>query len=329
MDSYPIKAVILTGPTASGKTELLDELFGREAFCFFSSPSAPARLKYHSATVISADSMQAYRGMDIGTAKPGPELRSRLPHELIDIKSPDEQYTAGEFAARADALCAVLTSRGVLPVISGGTGFYLRNFVCGLPSAPPADPRLRAAVAADLQSRGPQALRDELFDTDPDSARRIHERDLYRLTRAVEILRASGQAPSSFAPGALPRKEYEFLIIGVERPREELKERITLRVHAMFDEGLPVEVEALRNRGYTASCPGLKAIGYREFFEMEGSSHSRIAEAIALHSLQYAKRQMTFLRALPGIVWIRPEAEKLKQIVQSFLNAGLAPGNSS
>jgi tRNA dimethylallyltransferase len=320
IDSYPVKLVILTGPTASGKTELLDELFGRGAPDFFSFPQAPARPGYHSALVISADSMQAYKGMDIGTAKPGLELRARLPHELIDIKEPDEQYTAGEFVARAEALCAKLSSGGKLPLISGGTGFYLRNFVCGVPPAPPADARLRAEVAADLQTLGPQALWDELLEADPDSANRIHQRDIYRLTRAVEILRSSGKAPSSFAPSSLPRRGYEFLIIGVERPRQELKERIALRVRAMIDAGLAAEVDALRSRGYTAACPGLRAIGYREFFEMEGSSLREIADAISLHSLQYAKRQMTFLRALPGIIWIKPEAEKLGTLVRNFLN---------
>ncbi len=328
IDSYPVKLVILTGPTASGKTELLDELFGRGAPDFFSSSQAPGRSGYSSAVVISADSMQAYKGMDIGTAKPGLELRARLPHELIDIKEPDEQYTAGEFVARADALCVKLNSGGKLPLISGGTGFYLRNFVCGIPSAPPADARLRAEVASDLQTLGPQALRDELLEADPDSANRIHQRDIYRLTRAVEILRSSGKAPSSFAPSSLPRGGYEFLIVGVERPRQELKERIALRVRAMLDAGLAAEVDALRGRGYTASCPGLRAIGYREFLEMKGSSLREIADAISLHSLQYAKRQMTFLRALPGIIWIKPEAERLGSLVRNFLNDTLFKSES-
>ncbi len=268
--------------------------------------------------------MQAYKGMDIGTAKPGPELRARLPHELIDIKEPDEQYTAGEFVARADALCADLDARGMLPLISGGTGFYLRNFVCGVPSAPPADAQVRAAVSADLRNLGAQALRDELLRADPESADRIHERDIYRLTRAVEILRASGKPPSCFAPSSLPRRDYDFLIIGVERPREELKARIDLRVKTMFSAGLPAEVDALRGRGYSASCPGLKAIGYREFFEMEGAGLREIAAAISLHSLQYAKRQMTFLKALPGITWIKPDAERLKSLALSFLETGLS-----
>ncbi|MDX9827224.1 MAG: tRNA (adenosine(37)-N6)-dimethylallyltransferase MiaA [Spirochaetia bacterium] len=320
IDSYPIKVVILTGPTASGKTELLDELFGRGAPNFFSSLKASTARAYGSAVVISADSMQAYRGMDIGTAKPGAELRARLPHELIDIKDPDQQYTAGEFVARADALCSSLNSRGELPLVSGGTGFYLRNFVCGVPSAPAADPRLREAVAADLRDQGAQALREELLEADPESGKRIHERDIYRLTRAVEILRSSGKAPSSFAPSPLPRAGYSFLIIGVERPREELKARIDLRVQAMLDSGLWGEIEALRGRGYRASSPGLRAIGYREFFEMKGAKTEEIARAISLHSLQYAKRQMTFLRALPGIIWIPPDSEKLRALVQSFLN---------
>ncbi len=329
IDSYPTKVVILTGPTASGKTELLDELFGRGAPRFFSSLRAGGKCNYDSAVIISADSMQAYRGMDIGTAKPGVELRLRLPHELIDIKNPNEQYTAGEFANKTDKLCSTLSSQGRLPVVSGGTGFYLRTFVCGVPSAPSADPLLRAAVAADLQNRGAQALRAELFAVDPKSAHRIHERDIYRLTRAVEILRASGKAPSRFAPSIVPRQGYKFLIVGIERPRDELKARISLRVQAMFDEGLFAEVEALRDQGYTSSCPGLKAIGYREFFEMEGSSLREIADTISLHSLQYAKRQMTFLRALPGIVWIKPEAEKLNFLVQNFLHGSSLDNQSS
>jgi tRNA dimethylallyltransferase len=274
--------------------------------------------------VISADSMQAYKGMDIGTAKPGPELRARLPHELMDIKEPDEQYTAGEFVARADALCAGLDAQGKLPLISGGTGFYLRNFVCGMPSAPQADAGVRAKVSADLLNLGAQALRDELLRADPESANRIHERDIYRLTRAVEILRTSGKAPSSFAASSSPRRGYDFLIIGVERPREELKARIDQRVKAMFSAGLSAEVETLRYRGYHASCPGLKAIGYREFFEMEGAGLEEIADAISLHSLQYAKRQMTFLRALPGIIWIKPDAERLKSLALNFLGASLS-----
>jgi len=320
--SSPIKAVIVTGPTASGKTELLDDLFGRGAFSFFASLNSAARGKIvlpSSAEVLSADSMQAYKGLDIGTAKPSRGILSRLPHHLIDFKKPNEQYTAGEFVRLADALCAALGSRNVLPVISGGTGFYIRNFLCGPASAPPSAPGLREKVSKDLAEFGVERLRRELESADPVSAGRIGERDIYRLTRAIEILRTSGLPPSSFAPPEKARGAYDFLVVGVERPRGELKELIGARVDAMFAAGLPEEVATLAAAGYDSASPGLKAIGYREFFEMKGAPLSVIAEAIKLHTRQYAKRQMTFLRALPGIVWIKPDSSVLAGLVGDFL----------
>ena len=263
--------------------------------------------------------MQAYKGLDIGTAKPSPEVLSRLPHHLIDFKNPDEQYTAGEFVRLADTLCASLGSRNVLPVISGGTGFYIRNFLCGPASAPPSDPGVREKVSSDLAEFGVETLRRELESADPVSAGRISERDLYRLTRAVEILRTSGLPPSRFAPSEKARAAYDFLVVGVERPREELRGFIDARVDAMFAAGLAEEIASLAAAGYGPASPGLKAIGYREFFEMEGSPPSAIAEAIKLHTRQYAKRQMTFLRALPGVVWIRPDPSVLAGLVGDFL----------
>lgn len=255
--------------------------------------------------------MQAYRGMNIGTAKPSPDLLARLPHHLIDIKDPREQYTAGEFVSRADTLRAALGARGILPIICGGTGFYLKNFICGLPSAPPSSPEIRAEVAADLTRLGAPALREELAAADPGSASRIHEHDTYRLTRAVEILRASGAAPSSFAPKKEARAERRFVVLGIARERELLRGRIRARVDAMLAAGLEAEVRGLIARGCKRDDPGMQAIGYREFFELEGRPIAEIADAIALHTGQYAKRQMTFFRALPGIAWIEPTPEAL------------------
>lgn len=313
----------MTGPTASGKTELLDSVFGRGAFSFFPSiqtEGTESRTMPLSAAIISADSMQAYRGMDIGTAKPDSSLLSRLPHHLIDIRNPDEQYTAGEFVRLADSLSESLARNAILPIVSGGTGFYIRNFVCGTSSAPPSTPEMRMEVDLDLERLGPAALRNELVAADPVSAARIGERDTYRLTRAVEILRTSGQPPSRFAPSDKPRKDREFLIVGIERPRDELRTRIRSRVKSMFDAGLAKEVAALKAAGYDAACPGLNAIGYREFFTMEGAALSEIAEAIELHTTQYAKRQMTFLRALPGIVWMGPDPAALSSTAREFLS---------
>jgi len=262
--------------------------------------------------------MQAYRGMDIGTAKPPSDLRSRLPHLLLDIKDPNEQYTAGEFARLADDACRTVSSTGHIPIVSGGTGFYIRSLLCGPATAPPASAEIRLEVAAELQARGAESLRAELGAADPASAARIHPNDTYRLTRAVEILRITNRPPSDFAPSPEPRADMDFLVIGVERPRAELGPRIRMRVKSMMESGLCDEVEGLKARGYGASSPGMKAIGYREFFELEGADTGEIEEAIILHSIQYAKRQMTFLKALPGMKWIEPDPEILRKLSESF-----------
>lgn len=321
-DSYPAKVLIVTGPTASGKTELLDRAFGRGAFDFFPGLQAilgEGRVPPDHAEIISADSMQAYRGMDIGTAKPDRALLGRLPHHLIDIKNPDEQYTAGEFVTLADAVCNSLHGKNVLPVILGGTGFYIRNFIFGPASGPPSSASMRAEVARDLAIKGAAFLRGELEEADPPTALRIATNDIYRLTRAIEILRTSGEPPSRFAPSDTPRTCYDFLVLGIERPRGDLYERINARVGAMFAAGMRDEVERLKTDGYDASCPGLKAIGYREFFEMEGEPLEQIEAAVKLHTRHYAKRQMTFLRSLPGIVWIGPDVDTLLSAVRDFL----------
>jgi tRNA dimethylallyltransferase len=301
---------------------MLDAIFG----------SAEARASYGlpEAEVVSADSMQAYRGMDIGTAKPDPALLSRLPHRLIDIREIREQYTVGDFVASADSACDEIAAAGKLPVVSGGTGFYAKNFIFGLPTGPAADPETRAGVARDLAERGAEALRAELAAADPDSAARIHGRDLYRLTRALEIVRATGRPMAEFAPSSSPRSRFRFAVFGVERPREELAARIGERVAAMMAAGLADEVAALRRAGARAEDPGMQAIGYREFFEAEAAATAQgsgvgalaaVAEAIARDTRQYAKRQMTFFRKLPGIEWVGPDPEALATRLRSIVHA--------
>jgi len=269
--------------------------------------------------------MQAYRGMDIGTAKPDAATLRLLPHRLIDIRDPSEQYTAGDFVRLADEACAAICAAGRFPVVCGGTGFYLRNFLCGLPAAPAADPETRAAVAADLRRLGPAALRAELAAGDPDSAARIHANDLYRLTRAVEILRAAGRPLADFAAPTQARAAWDFLVLGIERPREELNARIDARVDAMLAAGLAGEVARLAAAGYGPGDPGMKAIGYREFFAREffardaGEATASLRDSIALDTRRYAKRQMTYFRALPGMRWIEPRAEALEAELRAFL----------
>ncbi len=306
--------VVLVGPTASGKTALLDAIFG--------DGSARAAYGLPEAEVVSADSMQAYRGMDIGTAKPDAGLRSRLPHRLLDILDIKEQYTVGDFVRLADLACAEIAASGRLPILSGGTGFYVRNFICGLPSGPAADSATREAVARDLGERGAAALREELAGVDPESAARIHPNDTYRLTRALEITRRTGRPMADFAAPKAPRVGFRFAVIGIERPRGELAARIGARVDAMMAAGLAEELAALRRAGYGRGDPGMQAIGYREFFEAEDSGGVDPVEAVKADTRRYAKRQMTFFRALPGIEWLPPDAEALAARLASIVHPG-------
>lgn len=272
--------------------------------------------------MVSADSMQVYRGLDIGTAKPDAGLLENLPHHLIDIRDPSEQYTAGDFVREADRACDEIRSRGRLPVISGGTAFYLKNFVCGLPDSPPADARIRSEVERDLRLRGPEALRAELEAGDPESAGRIHARDLYRLTRAVEVLRLTGRPLSSFEVPAGPRAEHDLLLIALDRPREELYARIDARVDAMFESGLAGEVRGLLAAGYGDADPGMQAIGYREFLEARRTGCARLRDVrdrIALDTRRYAKRQLAFFRTLPGVEWFSAEdAEGVRERIMGW-----------
>jgi tRNA dimethylallyltransferase len=312
----PIPVLLLFGPTASGKTDILESLFaGPRAVC--------------PAEVISADSMQVYRGMDIGTAKPGPDLVARLPHHLIDIRSPHEQFSAGDFVHRADEAARDIAGRGKLPVISGGTGFYLSNFVRGLPPAPPACPDIRRALQAELAEGGRDGLFAELAAADPVSAGRIHPNDEYRLLRALEVWRLTGRPLSDFPrPGPeTVRPGYRFLLIGLTREREELYRRIGRRTARMFAEGLPAEVRGLFQAGYGPASPGMKAIGYQEFFIASPEGNVTFAEdmaaveaLVARNSRRYAKRQITFFTPLPGVRWV-PAGEGAVEEIRNRVTA--------
>jgi tRNA dimethylallyltransferase len=325
---------ILFGPTACGKTGILSRL----------ADEGLGRGLPFAAEVVSADSMQVYRGMDIGTAKPGPGEREKIPHHLLDIRDPHEQFNAGDFVRLADEACRAIARRGKLPVISGGTGFYLKNFIYGLSEAPPSDAEIRAGLKAELASRGAAALMEDLRAGDPLSAGRIHINDEYRLLRALEVLRLSGRPLSSYpvfgadgvrgaSAGGAPRPPYRFLIIGLERPRGELYRRINERCAAMFRAGLPAEVEALWKNGYSPRDPGLRAIGYREFFVEDGPGTWRfsgdpapVEALVAQNSRRYAKRQITYFGALGGVAWMpADDVPGIKTKLQDFLTSSPPP----
>ena len=301
-----IPVLVLFGPTASGKTGVLLRLFGSGG--------------YVPAEIVSADSMQVYRGMDIGTAKPSPEQRKQLPHRLIDICDPSEQFNAGDFVRLAGEAIKGIASRGKLPVVCGGTGFYLKNLILGLPEAPPSDAAIRGGLKLELEEKGAAALMEELARFDPASAQKIHINDEYRLLRALEVLRLCGRPLSSYnstgstgavVTGAAANPgSFRFTAVGLFRPREELYRRIDERCAAMFAQGLPDEVTRLYNAGYTPRDPGLRAIGYREFFVNDLDSPDErgfrlsqdlagVQALIAQNSRRYAKRQITFFASLP------------------------------
>lgn len=293
------KVLALFGPTASGKTELLSRLF-LDTDRPFPRP----------VVVVSADSVQVYRGLDIGAAKPDAGLKARLPHRLIDIREPSEPISVGDYVGLADAACEEAIRSGALPVLSGGTAFYIKAFILGLPSAPVADVRVRAELEAELATRGQALLRAELERVDPVSAARIKPNDTYRLTRALEVYRSSGRPLSSYALPDRPRARWDVLPLAIDRPRAELYARVEQRVDAMVKAGLADELRALVAKGYGPEDPGMRAIGYAEFFELGGGDVerglARMDEAVGLVKLRtrrYAKRQLTFMRALPGVEW--------------------------
>jgi tRNA dimethylallyltransferase len=301
--------LVLFGPTASGKTDLLMRLFGS---------GCAQRAGSQKAEVVSADSMQVYRGMDIGTAKPSSEERLQLPHHLIDIRNPDEQFTAGDFVLLARKAIDDIVKRGCIPIVAGGTGFYLKNLVLGMPEAPPSDQAIRDALKAELQEKGAAALMEELARFDPVSAGKIHLNDEYRLLRALEVQRLCGRPLSSFNSVGAVAPGYDFRIIGLYRPREELYRRINERCAAMFDRGLPEEVQKLYEAGYTPRDPGLRAIGYREFFVEDPPASgvfrlsrdiAGVRDLVAMNCRRYAKRQITFFSSLPGAKWVNPNEQ--------------------
>ena len=262
------------------------------------------------ARVISADSMQVYRGMDIGTAKPTLAEQKILPHYLIDIKNPDEQYSVAEFVEKADALCEEFHKEGKLPIICGGTGFYIRSFLLGLPATPASDPETRKALQEELLERGGAAMWKKLAALDPESAKKIDPADNYRILRALEIVQSTGRPRSDFAQKPTLREQYDFTTIILERDREDLYGRIEDRVEKMFEAGLEEEARALTQK-YAADAPGMQAIGYREFFEKaeDGSplSTEEIKKKIKRDSKKYAKKQCVFTRGIPGAQTVQIE----------------------
>lgn len=313
-----IPVLVFYGPTGTGKSALAESFFSVD------SPAVYVPDWRGRAEIISADSMQVYRGMDIGTAKPDTASRRSLPHHIIDLVSPDCQFGSGDFVRLADEACADIHARGKLPVIVGGTGFYIKNFLYGLPVTPESDTATRIRITERMRIQGAAALMAELAHVDPVSASRISLNDEYRIIRALEVYENTGRPLSSFALPSCFRKEYRFLVLFLDRPRPILYERIEQRVARMFLDGLADEVRSLVDAGFTASDPGMRAIGYREFFGPAGefltADTGAIANSIVLDSKKYAKRQETFIRSIPAVVRVPAEdTQGIHRLVSDFL----------
>lgn len=302
-----MKLILLFGPTAVGKTELILNLF---------------KANYE---IINADSMQVYRTLDLGTAKPADELRGKIRHHLIDIRSPKDQFNTGDFVRLADSLVREITARGNIPVICGGTAFYFRNYLFGLPETPEIKKEVRDQVQIDLMEMGLTALYHELKVLDPERAKKVHQNDKYRILRALEVNRGSGVPQSAFKPGDSIRTGITPLVIGLRRDRTELYNRINQRVDEMFEAGLVEEIKECLKKGFAENDPGMKGIGYRDFFLMSRTgefSVSDIRDLVKMNSRRYAKRQITFFKALPDVKWFHPDnVELIKNEITMFFNA--------
>ena len=286
-----LPVIVIFAPTASGKTALTKELFCESGSHFL-----------FKAEIISADSQAVYKGMDIGTAKPDSELCRLIPHHLINILTPDQQFNVSDFVDAADAACQDIYSRGAIPVVCGGTGFYIRNFLYGLPKTPVSDESLRNKLKQRIALEGNSALYKELQEIDPNSAAKIHPNDAYRICRALEVYCLTGKTRTDFAIEPKLRSQYDFTFIVLEPPRELLYQRIEERVNQMIENGLEQEVQSLLAAGYTQDSPGLKAIGYHEWFGSQNQEEVR--QQIIHNTRKYAKKQYTYIRDIPGSIVI-------------------------
>lgn len=308
--STKIPVIVIFAPTASGKTALTGELFSPLGSHFI-----------FNGEIVSADSMQVYKYMDIGTAKPEPVFCQKIPHHLIDLVEPDVQFTVADFVEQADKACEDIFNRGKVPVVCGGTGFYIRNFLFGLPETPESDEKLRNELKYRLEKEGNEALYQELKNVDPESASKIHINDGYRIVRSLEVFYTTGKKRSECKVQNQLREKYAFTFIVLQPQREVLFNRIRQRVDMMFEAGLEKEMKGLLEKGYTKETPGMKAIGYSEFFE--SNDIEEIKEKIKHDSCKYAKKQYTYIRDIPGSQIIDFSAtdedlEKVKDVINTL-----------
>ncbi len=291
-DALP-PAIIITGPTAAGKTALVEALFDRFPI-----------------SLISVDSAQVYRGLNIGSAKPDPARLRRYPHALIDLRWPEEAYSAADFVADAEAEMRRAAAAGRIPVLVGGTVLYLRALLYGLDPLPPGDSSLRARLVERAEREGWPALHAELSRHDPETAVRIRPTDPQRIQRALEVLSLTGAGMAAQHSRVREPRFSSLRLVLADSDRASLHRRINLRLEGMFEEGLIEEVEQLRRErpALDFDCPAMRAVGYRQVWQFLDGKLDRqelTVRAVAA-TRQLAKRQLTWLRKFNDALWYDP-----------------------
>ncbi|NLW65105.1 MAG: tRNA (adenosine(37)-N6)-dimethylallyltransferase MiaA [Clostridiales bacterium] len=305
-DAKPPKIAVITGPTATGKSTL-GILLAKEL----------------DGEVVSADSMQIYRSMDIGTAKVTPDETQGVPHHMLDVAEPTENWSVARYVAEADKCVCDILRRGKLPVIVGGTGLYIDSLIAGLEfAASGTDETVRRELSEKYDRLGGEAMLKLLAEIDPDRADRLHPSDKKRITRALEVFYLTGKTISQHDAETRktpPRYDAVKIALSFEN-REQLYSRIDARVDKMVEQGLFEEVRSLLGRGVPEKCTAMQAIGYKETAQaLRGEiSEETAIDTIKRESRRYAKRQLTWLRRDKSIMWIlwkmQPDFENARQI---------------
>jgi tRNA dimethylallyltransferase len=301
------KVIVICGPTGIGKTTVgikVAEQLGGE--------------------IISADSMQIYRYMDIGTAKPTAEEQARVLHHMVDIVDPDEDFDAVRFAQMAREKVMQLHQKGVLPVVVGGTGLYIKALLQGLFQSSPADPEIRERLKQEAEENGSSALHERLKQLDPDTAERLHPNDAYRIVRALETIESTGQSIYDHHQGhGFADQPFDALKIGLQMDRQKLYDRIDQRVDLMIDAGLLDEVKKLLGMGYTAGLKSMQSIGYRHMAAFNDGSlpWNECIRTFKRDTRRFAKRQFTWFGADHQIHWFEPDQlNEVLKLVEGFLD---------